>query len=69
MPLSERARIEVYVPEISSSVYVELIESLEREFSHTFGGSSTIRGIDGNYLSNIGIQVGDKIALSTRTSR
>ncbi|MGH9942551.1 MAG: hypothetical protein ACRD9R_09390 [Pyrinomonadaceae bacterium] len=49
MPLSERARIEVYVPDLAISNYRRMLESLEEEFTYTFGGCTVIRGIEGSY--------------------
>jgi hypothetical protein len=34
---------------------------LEREFSYTFGGCTTLRGLEGNYLSRIGAVMRDRI--------
>lgn len=51
MPLYERARIEVYLPDVSRSEYQALLNELEQEFTYTFGGCSTLRGLEGNYLS------------------
>ena len=63
MPLSERARIEVYLPDLPKPSYQELLESLDREFTYTFGGSTIIRGLDGSYLSQLGIKMQDRISL------
>lgn len=63
MPLSERARIEVYLPDLPKPSYQELLESLDREFTYTFGGSTIIRGLDGSYLSELGIKMQDRINL------
>jgi hypothetical protein len=40
-----------------------LLEVLDREFAHTFGGASIVRGIEGSYLSQAGSQVRDRINL------
>ena len=50
MPLSEKARIEAYLPDLPKRAYQELLETLDRELSYTFGGSTIIRGLDGSYL-------------------
>lgn len=63
MPLSERARIEVYLPDLPKPSYQELLETLDREFTHTFGGSTIIRGLDGSYLSELGTRMQDRINL------
>lgn len=63
MPLSERARIEVYLPDLPKPSYQELLETLDREFTYTFGGSTIIRGLDGSYLSELGTKMQDRINL------
>jgi hypothetical protein len=63
LPLSERARIEVYLPDLPSSAYRELLERLEQEFTYTFGGCTLIRGLGGNYLSQLGLAVQDRVNL------
>lgn len=63
MPLFEKARIEVYLPDISKPAYQELLYALAQEFTHTFGGCTIIRGLDGSYLSRLGLQVRDRIHL------
>ena len=49
MPLSKRARIEVYLPE-RRGVYKRLRSAIENEFLFTFGGCTVINGIKGLYL-------------------
>jgi hypothetical protein len=63
LPLSERARIEVYLPELSNPAYQDLLENLEREFTHTFGGCSIVRAVEGSYLSRLGSAMKDRINL------
>jgi hypothetical protein len=63
LPLSERARIEVYLPDLPKPSYQELLETLDREFTHTFGGSTIIRGLEGSYLSQLGTKMQDRISL------
>ena len=43
MPLSEKARIEVYLPDLPRAADQDLLAAFEQEFSYTFGGCSTIR--------------------------
>ncbi|MBI1814447.1 MAG: hypothetical protein HYR72_05680 [Deltaproteobacteria bacterium] len=43
--------------------YQDLLEALDREFAHTFGGATIIRGLDGSYLSRLGTQIRDRINL------
>mgnify|MGYP001610150540 CR=1 FL=1 len=63
MPLSEKARIEVYLPDLPKQAYQDLLEALDREFSYTFGGASIIRGLEGSYLSRLGFKIRDRINL------
>ena len=63
MPLSERARVEVYLPELPRAIYQDLLAALTREFTYTFGGCTIIRGLDGSYLSRAGQHVQDRINL------
>ncbi len=63
MPLSEKARLEVYIPDSPGSKYQEFLKNLEREFTHTFGGCTVLRVIDGSYLSKKGLLLNDRINL------
>lgn len=63
MPLSERARVEVYLPDLPSPAYQELLNVLEQEFTYTFGGCTLFRGLNGNYLSQLGLPIEDRINL------
>ncbi len=61
MPLSERARIEVYLPDLPRAAYYDLLEELSREFTYAFGGCTIIQALDGSYLSAAGLPVQDRI--------
>ena len=63
MPLLERARVEVYVPDLSASTYRNLLLAFEEEFTYAFGGCTIVRGLDGRYLSHTGVKVPDRINL------
>ena len=63
MPLSKRARIEVYLPVKNKAVYKRLRRAFEAEFLQTFGGCTVIRGAKGVYLSSTGEQDTDEIDL------
>lgn len=63
MPLLERARVEVYVPELPASHYRNLILSFEEEFTYAFGGCTVVRGMEGSYLSLSGSKTPDRIAV------
>ena len=43
--------------------YQDLFTALDQEFTYTFGGCTTIRGLDGSYLSQSGFQMQDRINL------
>jgi hypothetical protein len=51
LPLLERVRVEVYIPDLPHQEYWGLLYSFQEEFSYAFGGCSVLRGIDGSYLS------------------
>jgi hypothetical protein len=63
LPLSERARLEVYVPDLPRAAYQALLAALTREFTYTFGGCTIMSGLDGSYLSQAGLHVRDRINL------
>jgi hypothetical protein len=63
LPLSEKARIEVYLPDVPRQEYQNLLVAFEEEFTYTFGGCTTLRGLEGNYLSRLGIRMRDRINL------
>ena len=63
MPLSKRARIEVYLPDKPKSDYRRLQKAFENEFLQTFGGATVIKNIKGLYLSREGENDSDKINL------
>lgn len=63
MPLLERARVEVYLPDLPKQTYQDLLNALDQEFTYTFGGCTIIRGLDGSYLSQGGLILQDRITL------
>ena len=63
MPLSERARVEVYLPDLPRAIYQDLLTALTREFTYTFGGCTINTGLNGSYLSNAGLNIQDRINL------
>lgn len=63
MPLLEKARIEVYLPDLPRAAYQDLLDALAQEFTYTFGGCTIISGLDGRYLSRAGLQVQDRLNL------
>jgi hypothetical protein len=63
LPLSEKARIEVYLPDVPRPAYQDLLGAFEQEFTYTFGGCTILRGLEGNYLSRLGLRMRDRINL------
>lgn len=63
MPLSEKARIEVYLPDIDHPAYAELLEVFEREFTYSFGGCTLMSGLEGSCLSRLGSVMRDRVNL------
>jgi len=63
LPLLERVRVEVYIPDPHSPEYDKLLRSLQEEFTYTFGGCTILRGLDGSYLSQLGNHIPDRINL------
>jgi hypothetical protein len=61
LPLSERVRIEVYLPDLPKSSYNDLLDAFDREFTYTFGGCTIVRGLDGSYLSQAGHKMQDRV--------
>jgi len=61
LPLLERVRVEVYLPDLPSSEYQNLLRSFEEEFTYAFGGASIVRGLEGSYLSESGERIPDRI--------
>lgn len=63
MPLSSRARIEIYLPDVPKRAYQNALKAFEREFLETFGGCTVIKGIQGFYLAEDEKADVDKIVL------
>ena len=63
MPLSVRARVEIYIPDLPQPVYQKMLGIFAEEFTRAFGGCTIIRGLDGNYLSKFGQIITDRINL------
>ncbi len=53
----------MYLPDVPRPAYQELLAALEQEFTYTFGGCTTVRGLEGNYLSRLGQRMRDRINL------
>ncbi len=63
MALLERTRIEVYLPDLPTAAYQKLLEAFDTEFTHSFGGCTINRGLEGSYLSRAGVKTPDRINL------
>jgi hypothetical protein len=63
LPLSSRARIEIYLPDVPKKAYRNARRAFEKEFLETFGGCTVIKDIKGLYLSAAGKADTDKIVL------
>jgi hypothetical protein len=61
MPLSKRARIEIYLPTKDEERYKLLKRACELEFLKLFGGCTVIRGARGLYLNSDGDEETDNI--------
>jgi hypothetical protein len=61
MPLSKRARIEIYLPTKNEERYQNLKRACELEFLKLFGGCTVIRGAKGLYLNSEGDEETDII--------
>ena len=61
MPLSRRARIEVYLAVDNTTAFRRLRSAIESEFLNTYGGCTIIRGAKGLYLSPAGVLDTDEI--------
>jgi hypothetical protein len=53
----------VYLPDLFSLPSQELLIVFNDEFTHTFGGATLWRGLDGSYLADEGSSVRDRINL------
>jgi hypothetical protein len=60
LPLSERVRVEVFIPDLPDPVYSLLLEELGDELSYAFGGC-TVAPAFGKYRSSSGVILPDKV--------
>lgn len=63
MPLSEKARIEIYLPDVFRPSYAHLLNALECELTYTSGGCTILRGVSGSYPSGQGQVIPDRVNL------
>ena len=53
----------MYLPDLLSLASQEMLIAFNQEFTHTFGGATLWRGLDGSYLAQNGQVVRDRINL------
>jgi hypothetical protein len=63
LALLEQARVEVYLPDLPTASYRNLLVAFDVEFTHAFGGCTIVRGLEGSYLSHVGVKTPDRINL------
>jgi len=62
LPLSEKVRIEIFIPDPSDPVYHDLLEELAAEVSYAFGGCTEVLA-SGKYRSFDGFIISDRISI------
>jgi len=62
LPLLEKVRVEVFIPDLPDPVYARLLGELADELSYTFGGCSMVPDA-GKYRSNSGTILPDQITI------
>ncbi len=62
MPLSEKVRVEIFIPDLPDPVYGRILERLGDELTYAFGGC-TVQPASGKYRSASGSIVPDRINL------
>ena len=60
MPLSEKVRIEIFIPDLPDPIYDRILEEFSDELSYAFGGC-TITSSSGKFRSASGLILPDKI--------
>ena len=60
MRLSERVRVEIFIPDLPDPSYRRLVEELEVEFSYTFGGCTVVSAA-GHFCSDHGVILPDNV--------
>ena len=54
MPLSEKVRIEIFIPDLPDSIYDQILEEFGDELSYACGGCTIMSG-SGKYRSSSGL--------------
>jgi hypothetical protein len=62
LPLSEKVRIEIFIPDLPDPVYGRILEELGNELAYAYGGC-TLLPAQGKYRSSAGLILPDKISL------
>ena len=62
MPLSEKVRIELFIPDLPDPIYFNLLERLGDELSYAFGGCTVVPA-SGKYRSESGLILPDQISI------
>ncbi|MEW6211058.1 MAG: hypothetical protein AB1631_22025 [Acidobacteriota bacterium] len=62
MPLSEKVRVEIFIPDMPDPIYDSLLQELGDELSYAFGGC-TVTQTSGKYRSETGVILPDKVNL------
>jgi hypothetical protein len=60
LPLSEKVRIEIFIPDLPDPIYDRILEEFSNELSYAFGGC-TITSSSGKFRSDSGVILPDKI--------
>jgi hypothetical protein len=60
LPLSEKVRVELFIPDLPDPIYFNLLERLGDELSYAFGGCTVVPA-SGKYRSESGLILPDKI--------
>ena len=62
MPLSEKVRIEIFIPNLRDPVYGGILDKLGNELTYAFGGSTVLEA-SGKYRSSTGSILPDTVHL------
>jgi hypothetical protein len=62
LPLFERVRVEVFIPDLPDPAYAQLLDELSDELSYAFGGCSIVSA-SGKYRSFAGDILPDQITI------
>ncbi|MGH7887334.1 MAG: hypothetical protein ACREPG_05675 [Candidatus Binatia bacterium] len=60
MPLLEKVRIELFIPDLPGLIYARILEEIGNELSYAFGGCTAI-STQGKYRSTAGLILPDKV--------